>query len=71
MASESPSDSTPDEPAAPTPQADLGSGSLFDIETPAPAAEAPAEKQPEPAVAPESPSDSTPSEPEAEAAVER
>ncbi|MBL0746901.1 heterodisulfide reductase-related iron-sulfur binding cluster [Nocardioides baculatus] len=55
---ESPSDSTPSEQPAPAPQADLGSGSLFDIEAPEPAAAAAAPEQSEPAVDVESPSDS-------------
>ena len=66
VAVESPSDSTPSTPAAPAPQVDLGSGSLFDLPAPEPAA-------PAAAVASESPSDSrasTPAEPVAEAAAE-
>ncbi|MFC7725822.1 heterodisulfide reductase-related iron-sulfur binding cluster [Nocardioides sp. GCM10028917] len=66
---ESPSDSTPSAPAAPAPQADLGSGSLFDLPAPEPAATEPAAAEPEAAVAVESPGDSEASE-QAEAAVE-
>ena len=63
VAVESPSDSTPSTPAAPAPQVDLGSGSLFDLPAPEPAAAEPAAAGPEAAVDPESPGDSEASEP--------